>query len=171
MSFALSEKASARSNALLSSRIAESLSHLVDARALPNEDERLVFEDGEVLLRECIAGSRLVAGERPLKDQLAPSPDSIRNLRHALSTLERLQARIQVRSVTQALDEVNKALSSAREARSVEQIEWDRVPTAIEFFRTLTTLLCEELTTVRLQEAAPKRANPETGRIAGLSPR
>jgi hypothetical protein len=152
----LADRAAARSYGFLASQVSEILGKLIADRQLPDSQSREVLESGRALLIRCAEGSRLAEG-KPLTSGAMPSVTDIRDLRHALTTLEVLSTLGAHQETSVQFQEFADTIRAISQARKARELDLPGVQQVNRFFTTLSSLLVDDLRSPSLRASQPTR--------------
>lgn len=156
----LTEKSRTRSYGLLSSRVSQVLTNIVQSRSLPDEENTHILTQGKDLLDKFILGSRLIEGD-DFKDGLIPTPESLTAFPYAVTTLKALEKLRDDERVSKILNTIRAFLEKAINLKSIEELKQDEIDILREFFTTLATLFYNDLVQQRLQRSAMPSSKSE----------
>lgn len=137
---------------ILSSRVSQALISISQHGNIPTEEDIEILQGGVELIDKFIKGSRLVEGDKFRNDELLPSADNLTVFRYAVTTLRTLK-RLKDSDATSSkvLKFIQEKLTTIVKVQDGETVNQADLKSLAEFFTALASLLCDDITKMRLE--------------------
>lgn len=148
----LSEKSDTMRYGLISSKLSQEVTNILQNKSLPDEASKLVLGQGKELLNKFIMGSRLIEGDE-FKDGLTPTPDSLTVFPYAVTTLRSLEKLKNDVTVSKTLIKISTFIDNVINLKSVSDLNNEEIDILADFFDILANLFYDDLVNQQLQSS------------------
>jgi hypothetical protein len=142
--------------------VSETLALVLEKPGSRSPDDLFILKNGERLLEQFIAGSKIIEGE-PFEKGLAPEPAVLSAFEYAFSTLRHLKRLGQHGKASSALLDIRDSLRSVRQMATGQTLKPELVHDLKAFFDALSNCLFDDLAKQRMEETAGAMSKKKVG--------